>query len=76
MDRSARNPVALPGVYSDPRTSPTEQDVYAMGHLFRAIASSEGKNTHNKSPVSEIQMPSLDLGALYQLGYISLRHST
>ena len=76
MDRPQRNPVSLPGVYSNPRVSPTEQDVYATAHLFRAMASTQSHNTHNKSPISEIQFPNTDLGMLFQLGYISLNHST
>lgn len=76
MDRLSHNPVSLPGVYSNPNLSPSEQDVYATAHLFRALASSVGHNTHNKSPISEIQFPNIDVAQLYQLGYISLRHSS
>lgn len=78
MDRSSsgRNPVSLPGVFSDPRLSPTEQDVYGTAHLFRALARSAGHNTYNKNPIWPIQVPSRDVGELYQTAYISLRHST
>jgi hypothetical protein len=55
---------------------PSEQDVYATAHLFRAIASSEGHNSHLKVPIWPIQIPTTDVGELYQLSYISLRHST
>jgi hypothetical protein len=76
MDRSSRNPAALPGVYSDPRVSPTEQDVYATAALFRGISADRTHNTHVKVPLWPIQIPSADVGALYQLSYISLNHST
>jgi hypothetical protein len=74
MDRPARNPVALPGVYSDPRLSPSEQDVYATAHLFRALKGSG--ITHNKNPIWSIQMPTASVGELLQLSYIGLRHSS
>jgi hypothetical protein len=76
MDRSSRNPAALPGVYSDPRNSPTEQDVYATGALFRGIAATQGHNSHPKVPLDVIQFPNLDVGALLQNAFIALRHST
>jgi hypothetical protein len=76
MDRSARNPASLPGVYSNPLLSPTEQDVYATGHLFRGIAATEGHNTVNRNPKWTIASAAQDMGQLLQLAFIELRHST
>jgi hypothetical protein len=76
MDRSARNPASLPGVYSNPQLSPTEQDVYATAHLFHTLAKENSHNTHPKVPLWPIQIPSMDVAGLYQLSYISLNHST
>jgi hypothetical protein len=76
MDRAQTNRAALPGVYSDPRLSPTEQDVYATAHLFRALASSQSHNTHNKNPIWAIQDPAASVSELYQLAYINKNRST
>ena len=76
MDIPAKNPAGLPVPSCLNRITPDEQTVYATAHLFRAIASSEGHNTHNKNPIWPIQVPMQESAGLTQLAYISLRHST
>ena len=74
MDRPSLNPAAIPG--PAPRLLPTEQEVYATAHLFRAMANTQGHTAHAKAALWPIQIPSAEIADLYQQSYIALRHST
>jgi len=77
MRRPPNNPVTPPSLrFSDPITTPTEQDVYATAHLGRAMANSAGHTTHNKLPFWGIMFQLQEQADMVQNMFLGIRRTT